>query len=207
MEQRDYWNRVAEAKTFTHELGGDWLSLIAADARVLDFGCGYGRTLAALGNLNSVGYDFSERMIARGLTEYRDLDLRVAPTLPVPEPEESVDVALILAVLTCVPQDEDQENIVAELYRLLKPGGLLMLSDMPLQTDARNLVRYEKFLPLFGVEGVFVTDDGAVVRHHSSAHLSHLLRDFTIIETRSVELNTMNGHAAFGTQVLARKDG
>jgi SAM-dependent methyltransferase len=198
---------VAGTKTFTHELGGDWLSLIAADSRVLDFGCGYGRTLAALGKLNSVGYDFSERMIARGLAEYRDLDLRVAPTLPVPEPDESIDVALLLAVLTCVPQDEDQENIVAELYRLLKPGGLLMLSDMPLQTDERNVVRYEKSLSLFGVEGVFVTDDGAVVRHHSSARFSHLLRDFTVIETRSVGLNTMNGHVAFGTQVLARKDG
>lgn len=207
MEQHDYWNRVAEAKTFTHELGGDWLSLIAEDARVLDFGCGYGRTLAALGRHNSVGYDFSERMIARGLAEHPDIDLRVAPTLPLPEPDESIDVALILAVLTCVPQDEDQEAIVAELYRLLKPGGLLMISDMPLQTDERNVKRYKRYSSQFGVEGIFITDDGAVVRHHTSAHLSSLFRAFAVIDTRRVILNTMNGHAASGIQVLAQKNG
>ena len=51
---------------------------VAKDAHILDFGCGYGRTLAELadaGFTDLAGIDFSETLIERGKAERSDLDL------------------------------------------------------------------------------------------------------------------------------------
>jgi SAM-dependent methyltransferase len=68
--QIGYWNRVAAEKRFSHPLRSDWLGqcLRSPQARILDYGCGYGRSLAELseaGFQNLVGVDFSEAMLAR----------------------------------------------------------------------------------------------------------------------------------------------
>ncbi len=64
-----YWDRVATEKRFSHPLRLDWLEKYSnKQARILDYGCGYGRTLAELsraGFTNLAGADFSERMLAR----------------------------------------------------------------------------------------------------------------------------------------------
>ena len=68
-DQADYWNRVADAKTFAHPLDDELLALAPRDPRILDLGCGYGRTLAHLrerGFERLVGIDTSAGMIARG---------------------------------------------------------------------------------------------------------------------------------------------
>lgn len=44
--QVDYWSRVGPAKSFRHPVNFERLSaLVAPDALVLDYGCGYGRVL------------------------------------------------------------------------------------------------------------------------------------------------------------------
>lgn len=179
-------------------------------ARVLDYGCAYGRTLRGLadrGCYNSIGYDISEQMIVRENRENVDLDLRHLSRPPIPQADGSFDVALILAVLTCIPDDQEQEAVISELVRVLRPGGMLFLSDMPLQTDDRNQRRYDHALAEFPVRGVFRTDDGAVVRHHTRERLSAQLAGMAVIELRSVRLSTMNGHPVTAVQIMARKPG
>jgi SAM-dependent methyltransferase len=206
-DQRPYWDGVAEQKTFSHPLHEAWLDAwLPRSARILDYGCGYGRTLAELadrGFENGVGMDFSARMIERGRRSYPRLDLRVIDGLPVAEPDSSFDAVLLFAVLTCVPADDDQSQLIAELRRLLRPGGVLYISDMPLQLDARNLARYAA--GRFGTWGVFRTDDGVMVRHHAPQHFRGLLRDFELTDMRPLPLKTMNGNLAMGVQILARR--
>ncbi len=64
-----YWDRVAEQKRFSHPLRVDWLRCyIDSAARILDYGCGYGRTLRELsqaGHENIIGVDFSHAMLVR----------------------------------------------------------------------------------------------------------------------------------------------
>ena len=48
-----------------------WLESLPTTARVLDYGCGYGRTLAELRDVgwrNAVGVDFSREMVSRVAT-------------------------------------------------------------------------------------------------------------------------------------------
>ena len=98
-------------------------------------------------------------------------------------------------VLTCIPADDAQKKLLREFKRILRPGGLLVVSDYPLQTDARNLARYAKYAPEFGIHGVFRLPDGAVLRHHSREWLEHLLSGFHIEERVELDGQTMNGNA------------
>jgi SAM-dependent methyltransferase len=129
----------------------------------------------------------------------------VIDKLPLAEPDGNFDAVLLFAVLTCIPTDDDQVRLVAELHRLLRPGGVLYVSDMPLQSDASNLARYVAGEARFGTWGAFETDNGAVVRHHPPQHFDALLRDFDRLAAESIQLTTMNGNAAVGLQILARR--
>jgi SAM-dependent methyltransferase len=203
-----YWNRVADEKTFTHPLSAAWLAgWVEPGARILDYGCGYGRVLrdlAELGHANAVGVDRSAAMIERGLREHPDLDLRITQGSHAPFGDRSFDLVLLFAVLTCIVADEDQRGLIADAARLLRPGALLYLSDMPLQTDARNRERYAADAQRFGVHGVFATDDGGVLRHHADEHFDELLAGFDVIERETRDARTMHGNPATIVQILAR---
>ncbi len=207
-DQWAYWDRVAGRKTFTHPLNRDWLdTFVLRTARVLDYGCGYGRSLAELASMgysDVVGMDPSPAMIERGRHTFPELDLRVVEALPTAEADASFDAVLLLAVLTCIPGDQEQNAVMGEVRRLLRPGGTLYISDMPLQTDDRNLARYARDAPHFGTYGVFETDDGAIVRHHDGQRLEALLAGFEVVAIATTSISTMNGHAAKGVQVLGQ---
>jgi len=208
MMEHSYWDRVAEEKTFTHVLPEEWLVSMRPDMRILDYGCGYGRMLRVLadrGCRNSIGYDSSRRMIDRATRENPDLSFRHLLQLPLPEPDSSFDLILLLAVLTCMPDDASHEMLIEELSRVLRPGGRLLLSDAPLQTDERNLRRYAEALPVVGTNGVFRTEDGATLRHYEPERIFTLLAGLIIEETRWATLTTMNGHPTIVLQISAQK--
>jgi hypothetical protein len=115
------------------------------------------------------------------------------------------DAVLLFAVLTCIPHDEDQRVLIDELVRVLKPGGILYISDLGLQGDERNRDRYDIFQQKYGVYGVFETGDGAVCRHHTMEWLRSLVSSCELLATEEVEVVTMNGHHSQAVQLLARK--
>ncbi|RKR91537.1 methyltransferase family protein [Micromonospora pisi] len=205
-----YWDSVGATKTFTHPVNLRWLAGVSPDARVLDYGCGYGRVMAELsehGFSDVSGVDLSPALIERGRQLHADLHFSVLPSPPdLPCAAASLDVVLLFAVLTCVPDDDAQRALVAELSRVLAPGGLLYVSDMVQQHDERNRSRYAAYAQQFGTPyGVFATDDGAVCRHHDIAELHDLLSDFDLVEEQRIEVTTMNGHRSQAVQLLARK--
>ncbi|WP_262060149.1 class I SAM-dependent methyltransferase [Streptomyces sp. STR69] len=212
--QIPYWDAASATKTFTHPLHLPWLEGISRQAAMLDYGCGYGRTMDELqqhGFRDLTGADISPAMIERAQHLHPALHFTTLDTPPsLPSPDAAFDVVLLFAVLTCVPGDEAQHRLIAELHRVLKPGGVLYVSDLLLQNDERNRSRYEHYATLNGGYGavgygVFQTGDGAVCRHHSREWFTTLLLDFEGISTRTVTVSTMNGHESTGIQILARK--
>lgn len=208
-QQSEYWNSTGAGKTFTHPLDPTWLSSLEPNARILDYGCGYGRLTGELhrrGFTAVQGADLSPTLIARARRQWPAVRFTVIDTPPtLPRPDETHDAVLLFAVLTCVPTDAGQRALIAELRRLLRPGALLYLSDMCLQPGERDRARYEAHAAKYGVYGVFETGDGAVCRHHDPAWLRGLLTGFDQIAERQISAKTMNGNPAQITQLLAQK--
>jgi len=207
-QARRYWDQNAAAHTFAHPLNLDWLQALPKEARILDYGCGYGRIVHELtdaGWRNTVGVDFSAEMIERGRRAYPHLTLRHIEKTPIAEPDGAFDAATVFAVLTCIPDSDSQAALIAELRRLLRPGGLLYVSEYPLQDDERNRARYQTGATRHGVYGVWDRDDGGVFRHHTREHLRALVSAFELIHEREVATVTLSGTPATAVQLLGRR--
>lgn len=204
-----YWDRVAEEKVFSHPFHFDRiLPLLPRRPRILDYGCGYGRTVGELvhaGFEDVVGVDPSRRMIEIGRRRDPRLDLRCVQTGRLPFEDAAFDLVVLFAVLTCVVSDRGHRAMLDEIERVLRPGGILYLSDYPLQADARNVGRYERWSERYGVYGTFELTDGAVVRHFEMAYLRELLSAFGEVSLHFEDVATMNGNQARIVQFVGRK--
>ncbi|MEN6626375.1 MAG: methyltransferase domain-containing protein [Candidatus Sumerlaeia bacterium] len=209
--QREYWDRVVDKKNFANPLDFErFARLVPKGGRVLDLGCGYGRICGELleaGWQHVAGVDISPEMIRRGRELYPGADLRVLETDRVPFGDASFDAVLLFAVLTCVPGDAGQRSLIGEAERLLKPGGVIVVSDYPLQDNARNRARYAEFEKKYGAYGVFELPEGTVLRHHDMNYVEKLLSPFRRIEITTQAVLTMNGHEAKIFQYYGRKAG
>ena len=181
---------------------------VSRNADILDVGCGYGRImheLHALGFTRLRGIDFSEKLIQRGMRLYPDLAFDVQRERNIDFPDSSFDAVLLCAVLTCIPDDADQEFLRDEILRVLRPGGILYVNDFLLNTDPRNRKRYEDAFPKYGTYGVFELPEGAVLRHHDPDHVRQFFAPFEPLEFETPVYRTMNGHTSNGYCFLGRK--
>ena len=152
--RRDYWNQAASEKRFQHQPRYDWLTAHVPGREILDFGCGYGRLpgdLATNGYLNVVGTDFSEGML-KNAAAHLGPGVRLVQTdgRTLPFRDRSFDAVLLFTVLTCMPDDGEQRELLAEIKRVLRPRGVVYISDLLLNSDARNISRYQQFAGEFG---------------------------------------------------------
>lgn len=208
-DQSVYWNKVADKKYFTTPFRMDLFSKYADNhAEILDYGCGYGRTLTELKNHrfdHLHGVDFSEKMIRRAERDSTSsMDLKVIVSGKLPFTDRSFDAVLLLAVLTCVWQDREQDAILQEIKRVLKPGGIIYINDFLLNRDERNLERYNRYVSEYGTYGVFELPDGAVLRHHTEKRVDEWTRGFEKLECERSQYTTMNGHYSNGLVYIGR---
>ncbi|MBF0480828.1 MAG: class I SAM-dependent methyltransferase [Desulfovibrionaceae bacterium] len=208
-DQIAYWDAVASAHDCTLQPPLElFTNYLPKDAKILDFGCGYGRSLAglsALGFTDLTGFDPSPAMLERGRREHPGLDLRPLASKELPVPDACADAVLLVGVLTAVAEDDDQRGLVAAIFRVLRPGGLLLLCDFPLQNDARNRERYERFAAKCGRYGVFEVTGGGLARHHDPAWLAELTGGFKRLETLPLSAVTLTGKPAEAVCLILRK--
>ncbi|MGH9162237.1 MAG: class I SAM-dependent methyltransferase [Vicinamibacteraceae bacterium] len=209
MSQQEFWNSVAATKTFSHPLDLSRLaSLVSRDARILDFGCGYGRLcreLRSAGYSNITGVDPSSAMIDRAQAENPGVAFQVVDGQTLPCAAASFDVVLLFSVLTCIVDNGEQRALVREIERVLQRGGIVYVSDILLQEDERNRRRYEEGTRTFGQYGVFELEPGVRFRHLSRLWVEELMSGFVPLDFVEIDVTTMNGNPAKGFQFWGAK--
>jgi len=207
--QKDYWDRVAAEKQFHHPLRIDWLASNLAGKDILDCGCGQGRLLGELvksGYRGTVGTDSSRGMLKRCAEMHPNLTLRLVQTdgRVLPFREKSFDAVLLFTLLTCMPGDSDQRLLLAEVTRVLRPGGLIYISDLLLNSDPRNVERYRYYATAFDAYGIFTLREGVTVRHHSESWIREITGGYTELKYEKFTVTTMNGNQSAAFQYLGR---
>lgn len=183
----DYWNQQGLQKEFSLLPEFDILPISITDkSKILDYGCGYGRLMKMMqdrGFENIYGYDPAEKLIEKCKTLYPNFN--VSDNLETYS-NQKFDLITLFGVLTCIPNDFEQANILQKCYKLLNPNGYIYIKDFLLNNDKRNKERYDVFfddyynsnrkaifnglLPAIQY-GVFELEDGAILRHHEKEYI------------------------------------
>jgi len=115
-----------------------------ADTRTLDAACGegYGSAMLALSGASVEGVDVSEQAIGHARQRYGHLPglgFRVADCTRLPYPDDEFDRVVSFETLEHLAE---QDQLLAEFRRVLKPGGFLVLSspDKAVYSDAQDNV-------------------------------------------------------------------
>lgn len=125
-------------------LAGD----IETGATVLDLGCGAGTDLLLAAQRigpagNAIGVDMTDVMIARAregaaAAGLRNVGIRAGEATALPVEDASIDVLISNGVINLVPE---KDLVLAELARVVRPGGRLQIADIllgvELSEDAR----------------------------------------------------------------------
>ncbi len=202
LNQEAYWDSSAEKKEFTTPFQMElFKKFVAKDARILDVGCGYGRTLNELylsGFTHLFGIDFSKKMIERGETLYPHLNFQQSESGIIPFKDNTFDAVILLAVLTCIVSDHEQEKLIKEIQRVLRNGAIVYINDFLLNSDRRNRERYDKYESTYHNYGTFQLPEGALLRHHTRQRIYELTDIFSDIIFEPVNYKTMNGNRSNG---------
>ncbi|MEK7610313.1 MAG: class I SAM-dependent methyltransferase [Patescibacteria group bacterium] len=143
MSGKDEWNKVAEIYSTPHvrktEIRAPALLAILGDAggkSVLDLGCGdgyYSRLLAEKG-ARVVGVDFSEISIGIAMKHEKQKSLGIKYiqtdiTSAFPLEDCSFDAVVADMVLVTISSQNLLINTISEVRRVLKKGGMVLISD------------------------------------------------------------------------------
>ena len=129
---KDDYNRMAAE--FARTRGGlpqDLLDLkryIVKGEKVLDLGCGNGRFSELFDADDYVGVDVSEELMRLAKEKYPNREFVSINATNLPFPDNSFDKVFCLAVIHHIPSKQMRQAFLAEAKRVLKPGGLLILT-------------------------------------------------------------------------------
>jgi ubiquinone/menaquinone biosynthesis C-methylase UbiE len=131
---------------------------------VLDLGSGGGVDVFRASKLvgpsgKVIGVDSTPEMIlkARELAEkhdYKNVEFRLGEIEHLPVESSSVDLVISNCVLNLVP---DKALAFKEIYRALKPGGRIVISDMVATSKSKKEIDYEEWAAC--IAGAITTDE------------------------------------------------
>ena len=145
VDSKTFWDKMApkyaesqmrSVDDYEHTLART-LSYLTPQMRVLEMGCGTGTTALRLAPhvKTFVGTDQSSEMIRiardKAADEHSNLEFRVLGAAESAQLEEGFDVVMGFNLFHLVP---DADAVLADIFKILKPGGL-MISKTPCLMD------------------------------------------------------------------------
>ena len=122
--------------------------------RVLDAGCGCGQYAEFVKERGGeyFGADVSKELIGIAKKRHPGLKFQTASVLNLPFPKNLFDKVYAIALLHAIPSQEFRTQALEEMKRVLKRGGLLILSvwDLYRKKKKRGLILKFAFLKLLG---------------------------------------------------------
>ena len=123
------------------------LEYVPDEGRILDMGCGAGRTtipMAEMG-LDVVGIDISAPMVGvarqQAALAGADAEFQVMDSMHLEFPAASFDVALYsYNGIELIPGQDGKKKVMAEVWKVLKPGGYFIFS-------SHSLFALNRFVP------------------------------------------------------------
>ena len=113
--------------------------------RVLDYGSGIGRFVPLLESMGCVysGVDIAEEMVALARRQRPLSDFRVLENSRIPHADATFDLVISVAVIHHNPY-EQQERILDEIIRVLKPSGHAVLFESIGNPDPTNSLEFSR---------------------------------------------------------------
>jgi tellurite methyltransferase len=177
---------------------------IASKMRVLDAGCGYGRNLVHL--LREGCEVFALDADAKGVEHVRQLSASLGTGLPaenfqvgvierMPFPDAFADVVMCSSVLHFARDEAHFRAMLRELWRVLRPGGMLFC-----RLGSRIGMEFERVR-----DGRYVTGDGSVWFLVDEEILLELTQEMGAVLVDPLKTTIVQNHRCMTTWVLRKR--
>ena len=119
------------AREFDYTRYKPWPSVVSfvnsleTNNKLLDVGCGNGRHLQINPNIVNTGCDLCPEFVQ--ICRDKGLDVVESDCRKLPFADNSFDAVICIAVIHHLDTEEDRQRAVAEIVRITKPGGKIMI--------------------------------------------------------------------------------
>jgi SAM-dependent methyltransferase len=177
---------------------------ITADMCVLDAGCGYGRNLVHLLregcqvfalDQDPAGIDHVRQLSASLETGLPEENFQVGSIEQMPFPNAFADAVICSAVLHFARNEEHFRAMLAELWRVLKPGGLLFC-----RLGSRIGMDFERLR-----DNVFLLPDGSKWYLVDQEMLEELAEELNAVQVDPLKTTVVQDYRCMTTWVLRKR--
>lgn len=184
-----------------------FLECVPKTGVILDVGCGQGRVSEWCfknGFDKVIGLDWSSEIL-KNISKQVLFSRINADCRFMPFKDRVFDASILSAILTTQGFDSNLKLIVEEVHRVLKPGGVLFISDFLIHWNFRNMRRYLLGWIKYRKFGFFDIRKNLTMRHFHVDHLLKLLKNFVLVSVSTQQTKTFQGNDAHGITILAKK--
>ncbi len=211
------WDKIAPNYESTIPLESEiFLNQLQADSSIVDLGCGYGRVtnyIYSKGYHNIIGLDVSKNMLSRARASHPFITFSQGNINKLPFEDSLFDGALMIGVLSSVPDLSHRIRAISEIVRILKSGGVFLFRDFGITLKFPYFLRY--LIYLFGTGkvirrfqwGNFKSREGLIFHHFSEKELKMLFSILQPIYFKRYRYTTIHGNTINGFDVVLRKIG
>jgi SAM-dependent methyltransferase len=177
---------------------------ITSEMRVLDAGCGYGRNLVHLlrqgcevfaVDANAEGVDHVRALAAQLAPDLPATNFRVGPIEKMDFPDDFADVVICSSVLHFARDEAHFLAMLKELWRVLRPGGMLFC-----RLGSRIGMNFER---LRG--NIFRINDGSEWFLVDEAELMQMTRQMNAVLVDPLKTTIVQDHRCMTTWVLRKR--